>query len=175
MELLTQRLRLRAFVPADRTPYIQMNLDSAIMRWLGGPLSADKTLAEIKYNDRTLAALGYGKVAIERRSDGAFLGSCGLSVEDWYPNDLEIGWRLFPMYWGQGYATEAAHAWITHAFATLHAARVISISDVPNQRSIAVMQRLGMNLHHSADLEIDGDRFKALIYAISAEEFGDID
>ena len=115
--------------------------------------------------------MAYGKVAIERRSDGAFIGSCGLSVEQWYPDDLEIGWRLLREHWRHGYATEAAHAWIGHAFSTLGAARVISVSDVPNQRSIAVMQRLGMKQHELTELEIDGDKFEAVIYAINAGEF----
>ncbi len=77
-------------------------------------------------------------------------------------------------HWGRGYATEAAHAWIEHAFKTLRAARVISVSDVPNQRSIAVMKRLGMKLNHTSELEIDGVRFEAVIYAIDAEEFGKV-
>ena len=172
MELLTEKLRLRAFLPAYYLAQIEMNLDSEVMRWLGGPQSADKTHAEMEYNDRTLAEFGYGKVAIERRSDGAFLGICGLSVENWYPDDLEIGWRLLPRHWGQGYATEAAKAWMSHGFSTLGAARLIWITDVPNQRSIAVMQRLGMKLVHFAELEIDGDRFEAVIAAIDVKVFG---
>ena len=172
MELLTERLRLRASLPADHLAQFEMNLDSEVMRWLGGPQSAAKTLAEMEYNDRTLAEFGYGKVAIERRSDGAFLGICGLSVENWYPDDLEIGWRLLPRHWGQGYATEAAKAWMSHGFSTLGAKRLISITDLPNQRSIAVMQRLGMRFDHFAELEIDGDRFDAVIYAFGVNEFG---
>ncbi|MDN5785497.1 GNAT family N-acetyltransferase [Pseudorhodobacter sp.] len=170
MELLTERLRLRAFEPADQLANIAMNLQSEVMRWLGGPRSADKTLAETEYNNRTLGEFGYGKVAVERRADGAFLGVCGLSIEDWYPDDLEIGWRLLPIHWGQGYATEAAKAWIAHAFSTLNSARVISISDVPNQRSIAVMERLGMKLDHTGELEIDGDRFEAVVYVLGNKD-----
>jgi hypothetical protein len=33
-------------------------------------------------------------LAVERRDDGAFLGSRGPHPQDWYPEDLELGWRL---------------------------------------------------------------------------------
>ena len=168
MEIRTERLRLRPFAAADLPAYAALNGDAEVMRWLGGPRGTGETQAEMEHNNRTLAGDGYGKVAVERLGDGALLGMCGLSVEPWYPDDLEIGWRLARAHWGQGYATEAARAWLGHAFAGLGVARVISVSDVPNLRSLRVMERLGMQLDHEAELEIDGDRFAALVYAIDA-------
>jgi len=48
--------------------------------------------------------------------------------------------------WGQGYATEAATAWLRHAFDDLALPRLISITIPANERSIAVMRRLGFAL-----------------------------
>jgi len=48
---------------------------------------------------------GYGTWAVERKSDGAFIGRVGLINPEGWPG-LEVGWTLGKPYWGQGYATE---------------------------------------------------------------------
>ena len=88
-----------------------------------------------------------------------------------YPDDLEVAWRLAHRYWGHGYATEAATAWLDHAFDELGVARVISITDRPNVRSLAVMRRLGMTFDHEAEVEDDGVLFEAVIHSITAEQW----
>lgn len=53
------------------------------------------------------------------RSTGAFIGFTGLAVpgfEAAFTPAVEIGWRLQRPAWGQGYATEAAHAALGVAF-----------------------------------------------------------
>ncbi len=165
--LTTPRLTLRNWRPEDLAPYAAMAADPDVMRWLGGPRSHDTTAAELHHAARDLAAHGYGKLAVERTSDGAFLGMCGLSIETWYPRDLEIGWRIAPAHQGQGYATEAALAWRDHAFTTLNLPRLISIADVPNTASIRVMQKLGMTLDHTATLQDGDETFDAVIYTLA--------
>ena len=68
---------------------------------------------------------------------------------------------------GQGYATEAALASRNYAFEVLDSSRIISITDVPKLKSIAVMQRLGMTFDHTADLEAAGETFVAAVYSLS--------
>ena len=135
--------------------YAALNSDSEVMKFLGGPLDREHSDAIARGAQESFAESGVGKIAIERASDGVFLGMCGLSYEEWYPHDLELGWRLDRRYWGQGYASEAASAWLTYAFTTKAQLRIISIADVPNVRSIAVMKRLGMTLDHTAKLVHD--------------------
>jgi RimJ/RimL family protein N-acetyltransferase len=165
--LTTPRLILRNWRPDDLDPYAAMAADPEVMRWLGGTRSRTKTLSELEGSAHDLATCGFGKIAVERRADGAFLGMCGLSVEHWYPDDVEIGWRIAPAAQGQGYATEAALAWRDHAFATLNLPRLISIADVPNHRSIRVMQKIGMTLDHTATLPDGDDTFDAVIHALA--------
>ena len=163
--ITTARLTLRPFVEADFDLYAEANANPEVMRFLGGPIDRATSDRQAEGANRSLAEHGYGKVAIERCSDGAFLGMCGLSREPWYPNDLELGWRLLPNYVGSGYATEAGLAWLSYAFSTLRASRIISIADASNSRSIAVMQRLGMTLDHTAELSDGDDVFSAAIYS----------
>mgnify|MGYP000694563079 CR=1 FL=1 len=100
-----------------------------------------------------LRRTGAGMVAVERRADGQFLGGVGLSVVPWYPDDLQLGWRLVPAHWGHGYATEAAALALRHAFAHLHLRQVVSFTVPANRRSRAVMERLGMTRSPADDFD----------------------
>ena len=79
--------------------------------------------------------------------------------------------RLAHQHWGRGYATEAATGWLDHAFGTLGLPRVISITDPPNRRSLAVMRRLGMVFDHEAEVEDNGVTFQAVVYTITADRW----
>ncbi len=164
----TDRLVLRPFRDTDLEPWVAMNTDPEVMKYLGGkPLSREESEAITTGVNQRYETDGTGFLAIERRSDGAFLGACGLQREPWYPDDMELGWRLAREYWGHGYATEAASSWMAYGFTELELPRIISITDTPNERSIAVMRRLGMTFDHAAELEEDGDTFEAVIYSIT--------
>lgn len=167
----TARLRLRTFQQEDLAPLVELCGDAVVMEYLGGPIGREAVLAMANGAQDSFLSSGLGKIAVERRSDGAFLGTCGLSREPWYPDDLEVGWRLRPEAWGHGYATEAGRAWIDHAFERLRADRVISVADLPNLRSQAVMARLGMRFDHQATLRDGGDRFEAVVYALTRAEW----
>ncbi len=166
----TPRLLLRTFRPSDLPVYAALNADPEVMRYLGGVISTAESDDIAAWAQETHATERLGLLAVERRADGVFLGMCGLHHVTWYP-DIEIGWRLARDYWGNGYATEAAAAWLAYGFQTLALPRVISIADVPNSRSIAVMQRLGMTLDHETELEEDGEKFDAAVYAITADRW----
>lgn len=56
----------------------------------------------------------------------------------------EIGWRLARAFWGHGYVTEAARVCLDFAFDVLQEESVVSFTAVSNERSQAVMRRLGM-------------------------------
>jgi RimJ/RimL family protein N-acetyltransferase len=168
----TERLVLRPFRDEDLPHWAALNADPEVIEFLGGrPLSRGESDAIADAVNRQYVAEGIGFLAIERSSDGVFLGACGLQREPWYPDELELGWRLAREHWGHGYATEAASSWLAHAFGELDLPRVISITDVPNLRSIAVMQRLGMTFDHAAELDDEGVLFDAVIYSITASTY----
>ena len=165
----TERLVLRPFREADLEPWAALNADPEVTEYLGEPLSRDACDRIASAINERYAADGFGFLAVERRTDGAFLGAAGLTREQWYPEDLEIGWRLAREYWGHGYATEAAASWMEHGFTALGLPRIIAVTDTPNVRSIAVMRRLGMSFDHEAVLAEDGVEFGATIYSLTAE------
>jgi RimJ/RimL family protein N-acetyltransferase len=61
-------------------------------------------------------------------------------------NEIEVGYHIFPGYWGQGYVTEAAAGFIEFAFNHAQANSIISIIDIENIASIRVAEKNGMRL-----------------------------
>jgi len=65
----------------------------AVMRFLGGPSTAEQVDAGIARIRACQAEHGHCFWAIERKADGAFLGFCGLKVANDGPiaGEIEIG------------------------------------------------------------------------------------
>ena len=59
---------------------------------------------------------------------------------------VEIGWHFRPASWGYGYATEAANRIAQYAFEKLELSLLLAITAPENRRSIALIERLGMEL-----------------------------
>jgi RimJ/RimL family protein N-acetyltransferase len=57
---------------------------------------------------------------------------------------VEVGWRLHPDQWGQGYATEAASASLRFGFDEADLEEIVAFTTTLNTRSQAVMERIGM-------------------------------
>jgi RimJ/RimL family protein N-acetyltransferase len=173
--LTTPRLLLRTFRLDDLPHYAALNADPEVVRYLGGvPLTREHSDSIAEWAQEVYVAEGIGLLAVERREDGAFLGMCGLHHQQSYPDDVEIAWRFAREHWGHGYATEAATGWLDHAFGFLDLLRVISITDPPNVRSLAVMRRLGMVFDHEAEIEDEGVTFHAVVYSIAAERWREL-
>jgi RimJ/RimL family protein N-acetyltransferase len=158
--LATQRLVLRRWSDADREPFAALCADPEVMRHFPAVLSraeADELAdrADGAFERRRSNGAPYGLAAVERREDGRFLGFVGLNHMRWYPDDVEIGWRLARDAWGRGYATEAATAWVGYARDVLRLPRLISITVPANTASLAVMRRIGMRFGWAASGEVD--------------------
>jgi RimJ/RimL family protein N-acetyltransferase len=147
IERETVRLRLRQWREDDRAPFAALNADPAVMAHFPAMLSREQSDAAFDRLREAIASRGWGLWAAERREDGRFLGFVGLAPA---PEDLpiapaiEVGWRLAREAWGAGYASEAAHEALRIAFETLELPEVVSFTALPNRRSMAVMQRIGM-------------------------------
>ena len=155
--LETERLILRAFVDADREPWAEMNADPQVMRHFPSTLSREEADAVIDRVNGKIAETGVGFWALERKSDGQFLGFAGLNriAHEHLPNfgQWEVGWRLARHAWGQGYASEAGAAALAHGFGKMGLTRILAYTAVTNTPSVAVMRRLGMLRAAEMDFE----------------------
>ena len=64
--------------------------------------------------------------------------------------DTEIGWHFHPDHWGNGYATEAAHVVLHHAFAR-GLPRVVAVTNPANAASQRVCTRIGLSHRGQTD------------------------
>lgn len=152
--IVTERLQLPPWHDAHRLPAALMNADPVVMRWFPAVMSRAETEAQI---DRQIALLdrrGFTFWPVVRRSDDCFLGLAGLkegALNTPVEGVIEIGWRFAAQAWGQGYATEAARAALTHGFADPAVTRIGAITAAGNTASWRVMERLGMTRDPAGD------------------------
>ena len=146
-EVRTDRLLLRRWRDDDLEPFAQLTADAEVMRFFPAPLDRAQSDGLAARADALFDVYGYGLWALERLDTGEFIGFTGLApMPEGIPGagGVEVGWRLAPAAWGQGFATEAATAALRFGFDTVGLAEVNSITAVVNIRSRRVMERLGM-------------------------------
>ena len=169
--LETERLLLREFRPEDFEAWASFCADPEVIRYLWGePQSRSEAWRAMAMTLGHWALRGYGMWAVERKSDGAFVGRVGMINPEGWPG-LEVGWTLGKPYWGQGYATEAAAASMRYAFLTQSVDRIISCIDPGNKASQAVALRLGETKGPARELAIAGHKFVVDIWSISREDW----
>jgi RimJ/RimL family protein N-acetyltransferase len=156
-ELRTERLRMRRWRQGDRRPFAALNADPRVMEFFPAPLSREESNRLVERIELGFERHGFGLWALELGEGGGFIGFAGLAVpsfEAHFTPAVEVGWRLARPAWGQGYATEAGRAAIAHGFKRLGLEEIVSMTTVGNQRSRAVMERLGMSRDPADDFEL---------------------
>ena len=154
--LETDRLRLRTWQQGDREPFARLNADPRVMEFFPRCLSREESDAMVDRIEEHFGSKGFGLYAAQLRCDKRFIGYVGLhtpSFEAHFTPCIEIGWRLASHAWGQGFATEGAHAVVRYAFQELGLKEIVSFTVPANQRSIRVMQKIGMTRDAGDDFE----------------------
>lgn len=145
-EILTPRLRLRAWREADVERMAAIYTDAEVMRYLR-PLDLAGTRLQLRRFVQHWLDHGFGLWAVEERDGGRLIGRIGLMHhDDWSasPHDAEVGWTLERSRWGKGLATEGGAAALRFGFETTGMQRIISIAHRDNVASWRVMQKLGL-------------------------------
>jgi RimJ/RimL family protein N-acetyltransferase len=168
--LPTARLRLRAFSEADADAIFALQSNPRVLRYWDAPPWQDRARAErFIAVCRQMEHEGSGaRLAIERRTDGAFIGWCALF--EWNPayRSAGIGYCLDEPAWGQGFATEAAGAMLQWAFDTLDLNRVQAETDTRNPASGRVLEKLRFVREGTLreNCIVDGDVSDSWVYGL---------
>jgi RimJ/RimL family protein N-acetyltransferase len=147
MMFRTDRLLLRRWRQSDHVPFAAINADATAMRYMRSCLTHVESGRWIERIEAEFERDGFGLWALERVSDGSFIGFTGLNrypFEASFAPAVEIGWRLAPSFWGHGYATEAAIAALELGFVKYRLPEIIAETAVTNLPSRNVMSRIGM-------------------------------
>lgn len=177
--LETDRLILRAWRESDRAPFAELNADPVSMRYFPKTLTRAESDAFIDSTMERMNARGWGAFAMERKSDGAFIGMTGINAprfEACFTPCVEAGWRILRAHEGKGYVTEAALRCLAFAFETLVEPQVYAFTVPMNAPSRAVMQRIGMHYVEGGDFDhpnvADGHELKRhVLYRITRDEW----
>jgi len=86
---------------------------------------------------------GFGLFLVARKPDEAPVGMCGLIKRDALP-DVDVGYAFLPGHRGLGYARESAAAVLEFARSTVGLKRLVAITNPENERSIRVLESLGL-------------------------------
>lgn len=189
--LVTERLMLRRFTPADAEELLALDGDPEVMRFLD---SRTKSLAQIeaevlpRFLNFHTSHPGLGYWAADIRSDGTFAGWFGLRpvipAEDamvYWPDApgntsvAELGYRLRRSAWGFGYGTEGARALVHKAFAELGLAEIVATTMAVNARSRAVMEKAGLRYVRTMHLDwpdpLEGNERGDVEYRLRRDEW----
>ena len=173
--LRTERLRLRPVTDADADALFALHSNAHVLRYWDSPPWTERARADrFVAACRQIADDGSGaRLVIERGSDGAFLGWCGLTSFNADFRSASLGYVLAESAWGHGYATEAARALLAWAFDTLDLNRVQAEADTRNAASARVLEKLGF-VHEGTlreDCIVDGDVSDSWVYGLLEREW----
>jgi len=160
VSLRTPRLLLRPWRDEDMAAVAEMSADPVVMEYLL-PLSERGLSAEtwVPQKRTHWVEHGFGQWVVELPGAASFIGVVGLemvSYEAHFTPAVEVAWRLARPYWSQGYATEAARAALDYGFGELRLKEIVGLTVPANQRSRAVMERLGMTHRPQDDFDHPG-------------------
>lgn len=93
----------------------------------------------------------YGLWVARLHRQKAISGFCGY-WPFFDPPEIQLIYGLDPEHWGKGLATEMGRAMLDYGFQEYGFEVIRASADVPNQASIAVMERLGMKFEKRATI-----------------------
>lgn len=142
----TARLYLRSFTPTDLDDYhTQIYGDADVTRYLpgGAPRSRERTNEVLEFAMRHGQEHGFTLWAVINKTDGRFVGHCGLVYLRDSP-EVEVAYALGKIWWGQRMAAEAAAACLRYGFEIGELEYILALAVPENTASQRVMQKIGM-------------------------------
>ena len=144
----TERLIIRNWQAEDWRLLRPMSLDPEVMQYIGHsqPWSEGETRQFVANRMADYEQYGRTMWPLILKETGAFIGYCGFlrRVYGEYEGEIEIGYALAKDAWGRGLAAEAGARILQYGFETLGLERVIASARPENDRSIRVMEKMGM-------------------------------
>ena len=129
-----------------------MHQDAEQMALLGGVRDQAETAAYMERNLAHWAQHGFGLWLLHDRTSNEVVGRAllrTLTLDG--VDEIEVGYSLYPAYWGCGLAVEAGSACLTHASQSLGATSVVALTRPENVWSQRVLEKIGMRFERALD------------------------
>jgi RimJ/RimL family protein N-acetyltransferase len=168
----TERLTVRFFEDRDRELELAIHNDSGLFTHLPieprTPAEIDE-LFEKRVGQHALDEVG-GTVslAIERTTDGSYVGGVPLTPIQVEPLQVTIGWLALRSQHGHGFMTEAVRAVIDTAFGSAGVHRIVAEIIGGNDSSVRLAERLGFRkeAHFIDSLFLRDEWRDEMVYAL---------
>ncbi|MFJ8469429.1 GNAT family N-acetyltransferase [Streptomyces swartbergensis] len=173
-EIRTPRLILRRWRDDDLVPLSGIQADPVVMQGVGDgrPRSPEQTAQDIEVWEEEWDEEGLGMFAVELLGSGELAGAVGLSVAGTpaeIAGQVVISWRLGRVFWGQGYASEAAHAALEFALQDRGLDRVAAVCRTGDRASANVLDKLGMQAEGTGHHPVHG--YDLAVYGIDLTQY----
>lgn len=171
--LETQRLTLRPVEPRDAPGLFAMDSHPEVNRFLDDPVPkcVEDSLRVVEMIQKQYQELGVGRLAVELRESGEFLGWSGLkrvlTTHNGHQDYYDLGYRFLRSHWGKGYATESARASLDYGFETLGLSVIYGETELGNTASQNVLTKVGLRFVN----EFQDGSHKGRWYMLKREEW----
>jgi RimJ/RimL family protein N-acetyltransferase len=174
--LQTGRLLLRRFVEGDLELFLAYVNDPLVARYQSWESYTEQQAREVIEKQKSLEPGAPGQwftFAVEHKEARALIGHVALIVREEDHRQAEFGFTFSRTYQGKGLAREAATAVLDYVFEAMGLHRVIAITDCENERSVALLERLGMRRegHFVENIWFKGRWGSEYLYAVLREEW----
>ena len=168
------RLILRRFKDCDLAPFLAYLNDPLVARYQSWESYTEQQAREVIEKQKKASPGSpeqWFTFALELKESGILIGHIALKMME--DRQAEIGFTLARVAQGRGLAHEATVCVLDYVFTKLKLHRVIAIADCDNERSIALLARLGLRRegHFIQNIWFKGQWGSEYLYAILRDEW----
>jgi [ribosomal protein S5]-alanine N-acetyltransferase len=152
--LETERLWLREYISEDAEAVFELGSNPLVQRYTGDACFTSVEQARKMLCERPIAdyrQYGFGRWAVVLKINSKVVGMAGLKFLP-ERQEVDLGYRLLPEYWGMGLATEASRGCLRYGLDTLRLARIIGLVHPANVQSVRVLEKCGMTFEKLVEI-----------------------
>lgn len=152
IKIETERLILRPIEKTDVQAMFVLDSNPNVNTYLGNnPVKTiEESMGYITMIQNQYEKNGIGRFAVVLKETNEFIGWAGIKFltepENNHVNIYEIGYRLQEEYWGKGYGSEAAKAWLDYGFKEMKIKKMYASANKENEASKRILEKIGMQI-----------------------------
>jgi len=164
----TERLTLRRLREDDAEFILELLNEPSFLEFIGdkGVRSLEDARDYILTGPlESYARHGFGLYLTALKEDRTPIGICGLLKRETL-EDVDVGFAFLPAFWSKGYAFESTSAVLDHGRRDFGLERIVAVTSPGNDRSVRVLERLGLRFERM--VRLSGDATEVKLFALNS-------